>query len=147
MVRQTALAAVLALMASSAHAAKIGDVFVIAMENQNSSVSGTNTSGLNPIYGNSAAPYINSLITPGNPNAALTSYSSAYHDIVYQRQSADPGQQQPVPHGHEEPRHVADQCRPYLEILSGRHRFHRREQFHFRGDQHRRAAESVDRSQ
>jgi hypothetical protein len=75
-----------ALLAATAIAsvaqAKIGDVFVIAMENQNSSVSGANASGLNPIYGNPAAPYINSLITPGNPNAALTSYSSAYHNIV-----------------------------------------------------------------
>ena len=68
---------------ASAAQAKIGDVFVIAMENQNSTVAGANASGLNPIYGNPAAPYINSLITPGNPNAALTSYSSAYHDIVY----------------------------------------------------------------
>ena len=76
-------AAVLAAAATSAHAGKIGDVFVIAMENQNSSVIGTNASGLNPLYGNPAAPYINSLITPGNPNAAMTSYSSAYHDIVY----------------------------------------------------------------
>ena len=81
--RRSALtAAGLLLAATSAHA-KIGDVFVIAMENQNSAVSGSNASGLNPIYGNAAAPYINSLITPGNPNAALTSYSSAYHDIVY----------------------------------------------------------------
>jgi hypothetical protein len=67
---------------ASAAQAKIGDVFVIAMENQNSTVAGANASGLNPIYGNPAAPYINSLITPGNPNAALTSYSSAYHDVV-----------------------------------------------------------------
>jgi hypothetical protein len=78
-----ASAAVLALCASSAQAqGKIGDVFVIAMENQNSTVNGANASGLNPIYGNPAAPYINSLITPGNPNAQYTAYSSAYHDVV-----------------------------------------------------------------
>ena len=78
-----ASAAVLVFGAASAQAqGKIGDVFVIAMENQNSTVNGVNTSGLNPIYGNSAAPYINSLITPGNPNAQYTSYSSAYHDVV-----------------------------------------------------------------
>lgn len=76
----TALLAATAV--ASAAQAKIGDVFVIAMENQNATVAGVNASGLNPIYGNPAAPYINSLITPGNPNAALTSYSSAYHDIV-----------------------------------------------------------------
>jgi hypothetical protein len=70
---------------SIAHAdtTQIGDVFVIAMENQNSAVSGVNASGLNPIYGNSAAPYINSLITPGNPNAQYVSYSSNYTNIVY----------------------------------------------------------------
>jgi hypothetical protein len=78
----SAAAVAMAFGATSAQA-KIGDVFVIAMENQNSSVVGTNASGLNPIYGNSAAPYINSLITPGNPNAQYSSYSSAYHDIVY----------------------------------------------------------------
>jgi hypothetical protein len=82
MLKTIAVSTAALLIASSAHA-RIGDVFVIAMENQNSSVVGTNSSGLNPLYGNAAAPYINSLITPGNPNAALTSYSSAYHDIVY----------------------------------------------------------------
>jgi len=83
---KTMLAASAAAMAiafgATAAQAKIGDVFVIAMENQNSSVSGPNASGLNPIYGNSAAPYINSLITPGNPNSTYTSYSSAYHNII-----------------------------------------------------------------
>jgi hypothetical protein len=77
-----ATAAALALGATGAQAqGTIGDVFVIAMENQNATVSGVNASGLNPIYGNPAAPYINSLITPG-PNAQYTSYSSAYHDVV-----------------------------------------------------------------
>ena len=77
------LAVATALSASpAAHAATIGDVFVIAMENQNSNVVGPNASGLNPLYGNPAAPYINSLITPGNPNALYTSYSSAYHNVV-----------------------------------------------------------------
>lgn len=76
-------AAATALGAANAQAqGKIGDVFVIAMENQNSTVSGANASGLNPLYGNPAAPYINSLITPGNPNAQYTAYSSAYHDVV-----------------------------------------------------------------
>lgn len=79
-----AFAAASLLSATSAHAAgKIGDVFVIAMENQNSSVTGPNPSGLIPLYGNPAAPYINSLVTPGNPNAADVSYAGAYHDIVY----------------------------------------------------------------
>jgi hypothetical protein len=82
MLKTIAASAAALLVASSAYA-KIGDVFVIAMENQNSSVSGQNASGLNPLYGNPAAPYINSLITPGNPNAQYTAYSSAYHNIIY----------------------------------------------------------------
>ena len=77
------VAAMAAAFGATAAQAGIGDVFVIAMENQNATVSGTNSSGLNPIYGNPAAPYINSLITPGDPNAQYTAYSSAYHNIIY----------------------------------------------------------------
>lgn len=78
-----ASAAILILGASGAQAqTRIGNVFVIAMENQNSTVSGVNASGLNPIYGNTAAPYINSLITPGDANAQYTAYSSAYHNVI-----------------------------------------------------------------
>jgi hypothetical protein len=32
------------------------------------------------IFGNLAAPFINSLVTPGNPNAAQTSYASNYRN-------------------------------------------------------------------
>ena len=55
----------------------IGTVFVIAMENHNFTQPPTQT---NPqqILGNPAAPYMNSLITPGNPNAAQVSYATAY---------------------------------------------------------------------
>ena len=35
----------------------------------------------NPIFGNSAAPFINSLVTPGNPNAAKVSYASNYQNV------------------------------------------------------------------
>jgi phosphatidylinositol-3-phosphatase len=55
----------------------IGTVFVIAMENHNFTQPPTQT---NPqqILGNPAAPFMNSLITPGNPNAAQVSYATAY---------------------------------------------------------------------
>ena len=43
------------------------------MENRNATQPTTHTSSLAQIYGNAAAPYINSLITPGNPNAAQVS--------------------------------------------------------------------------
>lgn len=83
-----ASAAVMALAfgATAAQASgSIGDVFVIAMENQNAAVNGPNASGLPPIYTNpdGAAPFIQSLITPGNANAQYTSWAGQYTDIVY----------------------------------------------------------------
>jgi hypothetical protein len=83
-----ALAAVGA-MTPAAHAGtitQIGDVFYIAMENHNfTQPNGNvdpNSTTIEQIKGNSAAPYINSLITPGNPNAAQVSYSTAYHNVL-----------------------------------------------------------------
>ena len=59
------------LVATSAQAQQIGDVFYIALENHNFTQPSTVT-GINQILGNSAAPFINSLVTPGNANAAMT---------------------------------------------------------------------------
>jgi hypothetical protein len=59
------------------HQTQVGDLFVIAMENHNFTQPPTQTSP-QQIYGNPAAPYINSLITPGNPNAAHVSYALNY---------------------------------------------------------------------
>ena len=56
---------------------QIGDVFVIAMENHNFTQPPSQTSP-QQILGNPAAPFINSLITPGNANAAQVSYATAY---------------------------------------------------------------------
>ena len=63
--------------------AAIGDVFYIEMENHNL----TQPSNVPPgtpeqLLGNPAAPYLNSLITPGNPNAAQTSYASNYYNVA-----------------------------------------------------------------
>ena len=55
----------------------IGDVFYIDMENHNLTQPSTVTSP-QAALGNPAAPSPNSLITPGNPNAAQTSYASNY---------------------------------------------------------------------
>ena len=56
----------------------LGDVFYIYMENHNL----TQPTGLSgspqQLLGNPAAPYLNSLMTPDNPNAAQTSYASDY---------------------------------------------------------------------
>jgi phosphatidylinositol-3-phosphatase len=56
---------------------EIGAIFVIAMENHNFTQPPTQTSP-QQIFGNPAAPFQNSLITPGNPNAAQVSYAQAY---------------------------------------------------------------------
>jgi phosphatidylinositol-3-phosphatase len=58
---------------------KVGDVFVILMENHNLTQPNP-TSSPEQILGNPAAPYMNSLITPGNPNAAQVSYARAYYN-------------------------------------------------------------------
>ena len=82
--------------AGHAKAAGVGDVFVIDLENHNwtqpngnvaviagtTSTTGTAGSTIQQVYGNPAAPYINSLVTPGNPNAAQVSYSSTYYNVL-----------------------------------------------------------------
>jgi hypothetical protein len=78
-----ALGAVTLGISAPAHATAIGDVFYIALENHNWTQPSTFTS-LEQIKGNSAAPYINSLVTPGNPNAAMTSYASNYTNVPIQ---------------------------------------------------------------
>ena len=57
----------------------IGAVFVIAMENHNFTQPPTQTSP-QQILGNPAAPFMNSLLTPGDPNAAQVSYATAYYN-------------------------------------------------------------------
>jgi len=61
----------------SAQAATAGSIFVIAMENHNFTQP-VPTNSPQQILGNPAAPYLNSLITPGNSNAAQVSYALNY---------------------------------------------------------------------
>src|SRR5262249_44635473 len=68
-----------ALLAGSAHAGQVKTVFVIAMENHNWTQPASQTSP-GQIFGNTAAPYINSLVTPGNANAAQVSYAGNYQN-------------------------------------------------------------------
>ncbi|HWB54987.1 MAG TPA: alkaline phosphatase family protein [Tepidisphaeraceae bacterium] len=70
----------IAIAARSAGAASIGDVFVIDMENHNL-VQPNPTSSPNQLQGNLAAPFLNSLMTPGNANAVESSWASAYHSV------------------------------------------------------------------
>src|SRR5262249_34559641 len=58
----------------------IGDVFYIELENHNFTQPNGNVgqlSTIQQIQGNPAAPYLNSLITPNDPNAAMVSYATA----------------------------------------------------------------------
>ena len=69
------------MIASSAQAQQVGDVFYIDMENHNLTQPGSVTAP-QQLMGNSAAPYLNSLMTPGNPNAAQTSWASNYTNVA-----------------------------------------------------------------
>jgi phosphatidylinositol-3-phosphatase len=70
------------LVATSAQAQQIGDVFYIALENHNFTQPSTVPAGTpQQLLGNTAAPFLNSLVTPGNPNAAMTSYASNYQNV------------------------------------------------------------------
>ncbi len=77
-----ACACATSLLPATVHAQQqIGHIFYILLENRNFTA-GTDTSGGSVVLGNAAAPYINSLITPGNPNAAQVSYCTAYHNVL-----------------------------------------------------------------
>ncbi len=81
MFKRAGLFAAAALFAASgAHAADIKTVFVIALENHNFTQPSSYNS-TQAVFGNSAAPYINSLITAGNANAAMVSYASNYTNV------------------------------------------------------------------
>ena len=67
------------LLADPPAANPIGTIIVIAMENHNFVQPPTQP---NPqqIFGNPAAPFINRLITPGDPLAAQVSFALSYHN-------------------------------------------------------------------
>ncbi|MBV8864444.1 MAG: PEP-CTERM sorting domain-containing protein [Acidobacteriaceae bacterium] len=67
------------VLAVNAEADPIKTVFVIALENHNWTQPSSETD-VGQIYGSPYAPYINSLVTPGNPNAAQVSYASNYQN-------------------------------------------------------------------
>jgi hypothetical protein len=67
----------------------VGTVFVIAMENHNWTQP-TNQTSPQQIFGNPAAPFINSLVTPGNPNAAQVSYATAYFNAGFHVHPSEP---------------------------------------------------------
>ena len=66
----------------AAAAAGVGDVFVIALENHNfkqpAHIVNPRRHQPQQLLGNAACPFINSLVTPGDPNAKYVSYCSHY---------------------------------------------------------------------
>ena len=84
-----AAAVSLAALPALAQTQTVGDVFVIAMENHNF----TQPASLKKpeqILGNPAAPFINSLITPGNSNAVQASYATAYYNAGFGVHPSEP---------------------------------------------------------
>ena len=78
-------------IASSARAQQIGDVFYIALENHNFTQPSTAPAGTpQQLLGNPAAPFLNSLVTPGNPNAAMTSFASNYQNVSPNTHPSEP---------------------------------------------------------
>src|SRR5258708_4014039 len=67
--------------ANAATAGQIGTVFYIDMENHNLPQPASVTDP-QQLMGNPAAPFLNSLMTPGNPNAAPTSWASQYYNAA-----------------------------------------------------------------
>jgi hypothetical protein len=68
------------LMVTAAHATQVGAIWYILIENRD--FSNSETSGGQEIWASPAAPYLNSLVTPGNPNAAQVSYCTCYHNVL-----------------------------------------------------------------
>jgi hypothetical protein len=68
-------------LASPAFAGKVKTVFYIEMENHNLAQP-PGTPAPEQLQGNPAAPFLNSLMTPGDPNAAQTSWASNYQNVL-----------------------------------------------------------------
>jgi hypothetical protein len=70
------------VLTGPAFAAPIQTVFTIALENHNFTQLTTPPGEPEQLLGNSAAPYLNSLVTPGNPNAQYVSYFSQMTNVA-----------------------------------------------------------------
>jgi len=83
--------ALLAASQAQAGAPEIKHVFVITLENHNfTQPAYYNATG--QLFGNAAAPYLNSLVTPGNANAAQVSYASHYNNVIYNGSTVHPSE-------------------------------------------------------
>jgi hypothetical protein len=77
-----------AAFAQAGPSSGITTVFYILLENRNWTEN--ENSGGQQVLGSSAAPYLNSLVTPGNANAAQVSYCSCYHNDLSTYNGSNP---------------------------------------------------------
>ena len=78
-----ALAAVVALGGVKARATDVRAVFVVAMENHNwTQPANQFTGGIQQVYQNPAAPYINSLVDGTSGISDQVAYAAAYHNVL-----------------------------------------------------------------
>jgi len=126
LLRPAALAmAVIGGFGSVALAGSLGDIFVIHLENHNwvqpdgnvaiagGSAGTVAPAGIQQIYQNPAAPFINSLVTPGNPNSAQVSYCSNYYNIL-----ASPAGPNHVDVHPSEPSYIYSEAGDYFGVLN-----------------------------
>jgi hypothetical protein len=124
--RPSALAAiVIGGLCVRAPAADIGDVFIIHLENHNwtqpngnvavagGSAGAVAAAGIQQLYKNSAAPFINSLVTPENPNAAQVSYCSKYYNVLASEAGPDHVDVHPS-----EPSYIYSEAGHYFGVLN-----------------------------
>lgn len=71
------------------HPVRVRTVFVIPLENHDLTQP-IHLWGKQPLLGNAAAPYMNSLMTPGNPNALQVSYAKAYYNAGVHTHPSEP---------------------------------------------------------
>jgi hypothetical protein len=69
---------------------KIGAIFYIELENQNWTQPPEDAAAPPQIFGNPAAPYLNSLVAPNNPNSEQVSYATAFHQVLSKPNGANP---------------------------------------------------------
>lgn len=86
-----ALASALAVTGSRVKATDVRSVFVIAMENHNwTQPANQFTGGIQQVYQNPAAPYLNSLVDGTSDISDQVSYATAYHNVLATASGSNP---------------------------------------------------------
>jgi phosphatidylinositol-3-phosphatase len=85
------LAGAIALTTAKTNATDVRAVFVIAMENHNwTQPANQFTGGIQQIYQNPAAPYVNSLVDGTSDISDQVAYASAYHNVLATQSGGNP---------------------------------------------------------